>query len=64
MERYIFVSRRERRTCCTACGDVLFPGEVYYDMGGAHLCEACMAFRLRRMLRPHRRQVAFAEVAE
>ena len=64
MERYIFVSRRERRNCCTVCGEVLFPGEVYYDLGGVDLCVPCMQLRLRRMLRPHRRQVPFAEVAE
>ncbi len=66
MERYIFVSRREQRLRprCAVCGEMLFPGEVYYDLRGTVLCEPCMQVQLRRMLRPCRRLVPLTEVAE
>ena len=68
MERYTYISRREYHprsaVRCALCGEVLFPGEVYYDFGGVSLCTPCLQLRLRKMLRPCRRQVAFAEVAK
>ena len=36
---------------CRRCGDTLFPGDDYYELGGEVLCEDCMDLVLRGMRR-------------
>lgn len=34
---------------CKWCGETLFPGTDYYDMGGETLCEDCFDAIVRKM---------------
>ena len=65
MKQYVYLSRREECPApvlrCMCCGGALFPGEVYYDLGGV-LCQACTDWYVARRLRPYRRQAASVEV--
>ena len=36
---------------CRRCGDTLFPGDDFYELGGEVLCEECMDLVLRGMRR-------------
>lgn len=41
---------------CSQCGGEVFPGEVYYDIGGQAVCRDCLELFARRHFRHCRRQ--------
>ena len=40
---------------CRECGGALFPGEIYYDIGGQAVCRDCLPQLARRLFRRCRR---------
>lgn len=46
------------RSCgplCSLCAEQVFPGEVYYDIGGQTVCRDCLPQLARQIFRPCRR---------
>ena len=48
--------REDPCLCCSQCAGEIYPGEVYYDMGGAAVCRDCLELFSRRHFRDLRKQ--------